>query len=193
MVKRLQETEQTISELRTTLSETRGGEPSPPSLPGRSTCPHTPSAKTGFDDASYAEANLSLDENGKLCYYGITSAVHAPSLAESTNIIDSHSSGSDARSLLTSNTIETGTWEEFALGNAAIQTDIPRDVISRLQIYWAWAAPMFIWVYVQRDMAISGPCYSPFLLVVMRAHAAHFDDHQTSELLISKARLLLGT
>lgn len=42
-------------------------------------------------------------------------------------------------------------------------------------------------------MAINGPCYSPFLVVVMCAHAAHFDDHQISELLISRARLLLGT
>lgn len=42
-------------------------------------------------------------------------------------------------------------------------------------------------------MAIGGPCYSPFLLIVMLSHAARFDSPKTSETLISKARLLLGT
>lgn len=42
-------------------------------------------------------------------------------------------------------------------------------------------------------MAIGGPCYSPFLLTVMCAHAARFDQGKTSEILISRARLLLGT
>lgn len=42
-------------------------------------------------------------------------------------------------------------------------------------------------------MAIGGPCYSPFLLTVMCSHAARFDSAKTSEMLISKARLLLGT
>lgn len=55
---------------------------------------------------------------------------------------------SDARSLLTSAALESKTWEEFALGNAAIQTDIPRQMISKLlQIHWTWIAPMFNWVY----------------------------------------------
>jgi hypothetical protein len=42
------------------------------------------------------------------------------------------------------------------------------------------------------DMAIGGPCYSPFLLTVMCAHAARFDQGRASEILISRARLLLG-
>lgn len=103
----------------------------------------------------------------------------------------------NARILLTSNALESRTWEEFALGNAAMQSDIPRQVISKLlQIHWAWITPMFNWVYrpaFMRDMAIGGPFYSPFLLTVMCAHAARFDSTKTGELLISKARLLLGT
>jgi hypothetical protein len=44
--------------------------------------------------------------------------------------------------------LEARTWETFALGNAAIQTDIPAATIERLlQIHWAWIAPMFNWVY----------------------------------------------
>ncbi|KAF5855676.1 hypothetical protein ETB97_008611 [Aspergillus alliaceus] len=217
MAKRLQETEQTITELRTALHEARGANLVQPPFPIERQIPNTPSVDAGFDDVSHAEASsstlvapdsepgsdqvllsdLSLDENGKLCYYGPTSAVHAPPPAESTNVHDSYSSMSDARSLLTSTALESRTWEEFALGNAAIQTDVPRHMISKLlQTHWTWIAPMFNWVYrpaFMRDMAISGPCYSPFLLIVMCAHAARFDDRQTSELLISRARLLLGT
>ncbi|OGM50324.1 hypothetical protein ABOM_001034 [Aspergillus bombycis] len=217
MAKRLQETEQTIAELRVALHEAREANLAQHTFPIERHIPNSPSVDTSFDNASHAEASsttqvasesdtapesvllsdLSLDENGKLCYYGPTSAVHAPPPAESTNVNDSHSSMSDARSLLTSAALESRTWEEFALGNAAIQTDIPRQMISKLlQIHWTWIAPMFNWVYrpaFMRDMAISGPCYSPFLVVVMCAHAARFDDHQISELLISRARLLLGT
>ncbi|KAF9776505.1 hypothetical protein IL306_005288 [Fusarium sp. DS 682] len=43
------------------------------------------------------------------------------------------------------------------------------------------------------DMAIGGPCYSPFLLTVMTSHAARFDSTKISEMLVNKARFLLGT
>ena len=42
-------------------------------------------------------------------------------------------------------------------------------------------------------MAIGGPCYSPFLLTVMCAHAARFDQGKMSDILVSRARLLLGS
>lgn len=42
------------------------------------------------------------------------------------------------------------------------------------------------------DMAMAGPYYSPFLLTVLCAHAARFDDSRLSDALISRARLLLG-
>lgn len=41
-------------------------------------------------------------------------------------------------------------------------------------------------------MASGGPCYSPFLLTVMCAHAARFDSRRMSEMLVSRARILLG-
>jgi hypothetical protein len=50
--------------------------------------------------------------------------------------------------MLASNAMESRTWEEFALGNVAFQSDIPRDAMSKLlQIHWAWIAPMFLFVY----------------------------------------------
>jgi hypothetical protein len=42
------------------------------------------------------------------------------------------------------------------------------------------------------DMVIGGPSYSPLLLTVLCAHSARFDSRETSEMLVSRARLLLG-
>jgi hypothetical protein len=42
-------------------------------------------------------------------------------------------------------------------------------------------------------MMTGGQYYSPFLLTVLCAHAARFDQSAMRELLISRARLLLGT
>ncbi|KAH8879521.1 hypothetical protein GQ53DRAFT_738654 [Thozetella sp. PMI_491] len=145
--------------------------------------------------------DLSLDENGKICYFGPTSSVHKPPTLSagpehSPSFIE-QSSKSDVRSLLTSSALESKAWEHFALDNAAIQSGIPRHMITRLlHVHWSWIAPMFMWVYrpaFMRDMTIDGPYYSPFLLTVMCAHAARFDQHSASEIFLSRARLLLGT
>lgn len=42
------------------------------------------------------------------------------------------------------------------------------------------------------DMSAGGLYFSEFLLVVLCAHAARYEDRQISELLISRARLLVG-
>ncbi|KAH8812417.1 fungal-specific transcription factor domain-containing protein [Xylogone sp. PMI_703] len=146
-------------------------------------------------------SDISLDENGKLCYYGPTSAVHDPSTIESIKTGDQHydspSAKSNVRSLLTSKAMESRAWEDFAAGNAAFRSDIPRHTLSRLlKIHWTWVAPMFMWVYrpaFMRDMSTGGPYFSEFLLVVLCAHTARFLDGNIGELLISRARLLLGT
>jgi len=52
-----------------------------------------------------------------------------------------------------------------------------------------------MWVYRPafiRDMMTEGPYYSPLLLTVLCAHAARFGAGEMKELLISRARLLLG-
>jgi hypothetical protein len=41
-------------------------------------------------------------------------------------------------------------------------------------------------------MVVGGPSYSPFLLTVLCAHTARFDSRELSELLIARARSLLG-
>lgn len=97
--------------------------------------------------------DLSLDENGKICYYGPTSAVHDPPSLESPS---PHASGnpdlltdkSRIRSMLVAKSHESRMWEDFALGAAAAQSDIPRPVITKLlHIHWTWISPMFMWVY----------------------------------------------
>lgn len=50
--------------------------------------------------------------------------------------------------MLTSQAAESRQWEEFALGNAAYQSEIPRTTLSKLlQTHWTWIAPTFMWVY----------------------------------------------
>lgn len=88
----------------------------------------------------------------QICYHGPTSAVHDP-LFLGTHDYPSQphqdtTSKRDMRTMLTSNAMESRAWEDFALGNAAIQSDIPREAMSTLlKLHWAWIAPMFMWVY----------------------------------------------
>lgn len=43
---------------------------------------------------------------------------------------------------------ESRAWEQFALGNAAIHHDIPKDILSKLlKLHWSWISPLFMWVY----------------------------------------------
>lgn len=94
-------------------------------------------------------SDLSLDAEGKICYYGPTSAVHDPPTPRVTEPQDVlQPAKSDVRSLLASKAMESRAWEEFSIGNAASRTDIPRATISDLlSMHWSWIAPMFMWVY----------------------------------------------
>jgi hypothetical protein len=108
-------------------------------------------AITGTPQESIAR-DISVDEHGKICYYGPTSAVHEPlGLASpSTNSLgrgDSSRRG-NVRAYLVSRARESTIWEDFALGNAALQLGLPRQVIAKLlHLHWTWVAPMFMWVY----------------------------------------------
>lgn len=96
---------------------------------------------------------LSVDEDGKINYYGPTSAVHEPPQPSQVDSPESQASTgaterADARASLAAHARETATWEEFALGNAALQTGIPRQLMAKLlHIHWTWVSPMFMWVY----------------------------------------------
>ncbi|OAA55544.1 Transcription factor [Niveomyces insectorum RCEF 264] len=186
---------------------------------------HAPSSSPRDRSSQDLLFDLSLDSNGKLCYVGPTSAVHNPPVIEShTSPIQTYDDAggagaappptkSDVRTLLTAKAIESRAWEEFALGSAAAQTEIPRAAVAKLlQIHWVWIAPMFMWVYrpaFMRDMATGGKYYSPLLLTILCGHAARFqEDHQfppgattteavttravAGDALITRARQLLG-
>lgn len=224
MAKRLQEAEATIVELRraldqmasdpkrpTTSSDSLGGHTSaaqaPGSLPGTyiDTSPATYAlsrsvAKSRESTTEELLSDLSLDASGKICYHGATSAVHDPAAVSNRSpnfqSFNEQNSKIDVRTLLTSNAMESRTWEEFAIGNAAIQNDMPRELMSRLlRIHWTCIGPMFMWVYrpaFMRDMMTGGQYYSPLLLNVMCGHAARFNERKIAEMLIARARLLLG-
>ncbi|ETS77652.1 hypothetical protein PFICI_09714 [Pestalotiopsis fici W106-1] len=226
MAKRLQEAEATIVELKraleqmsteprkpiVTTSDTLSGQISAAdapiaSLPGAYVeVPRTTYAlgRSATESRSSTTeellSDISLDASGKVCYHGATSAVHDPAAVSNRSpnfqSFNEQNSKIDVRTLLTSNAMESRTWEEFAIGNAALQNDMPRDLMSRLlRIHWVTIGPMFMWVYrpaFMRDMMTGGQYYSPLLLNVMCGHAARFNERKIAEMLIARARLLLG-
>ncbi|RYP18153.1 hypothetical protein DL765_004079 [Monosporascus sp. GIB2] len=171
--------------------------------------------------------HLSVDEHGEICYYGATSAVHDPPQEDSfdsqaatrnglaSSTADSRGAGSGAgdssagvpgsgqsvgasmRSTIAAYARESATWDKFAIGNASLETGIPKSVIARLlHIHWTWVSPMFMWVYrpaFVRDMATGGRYYSEFLLTVICAHSSKYHDTGFADILLSRARRLLGT
>ncbi|KAF5679222.1 nitrogen assimilation transcription factor nit-4 [Fusarium heterosporum] len=167
----------------------------------RDTQDSSPSALAGTGTSQDALAiELSVDEHGKICYYGPTSAVHEPlGLASpSTNSISRGESSkrADVRTYLVSRARESAIWEEFALGNASLQLGLPRQVMAKLlHLHWTWVAPMFMWVYrpaFMRDMTTGGRYYSELLLLVLCAHASKYSDNNNAQLLFSRVRVLLG-
>lgn len=115
------------------------------SAPLEPTEPASPSSESVLPD-------LSLDQDGKICFYGPTSAVHDPPNLDSPesqpSITSNKLSKVEASAYLSTRTKEAQEWENFALKQAAIQTDVPYTVIERLlRIHWTWISPMFMWVY----------------------------------------------
>ncbi|KAI0141251.1 hypothetical protein GGR57DRAFT_509232 [Xylariaceae sp. FL1272] len=146
--------------------------------------------------------DVTVDEHGEICYYGPTSAVHDPPGADSpaspaSTACTNSRSKADMRLALSAHVRESATWEEFALGNASLETGIPRAVMAKLlHTHWTWVSPMFMWVYrpaFVRDMATGGRYYSEFLLTVICAHSAKYQDGNFVDMLLARARRLLGT
>ncbi|KAH8590206.1 fungal-specific transcription factor domain-containing protein [Bisporella sp. PMI_857] len=227
MAKRLQEAEDVIAELRAKVDTTSPsslqinitpqdghlhnaldgtGTPSTPYIPisGSEFLPEDQTGDTAVHTTSKVStaADLSVDEHGEIQYYGPTSAVHDPPQIDLPvpQALSSHPNvftRADARSALAAQARESAIWEEFALGNASLQTGIPRQVLAKLlHLHWTWVSPMFMWVYRPafiRDMAIGGRYYSEFLLTVICAHAAKYQDGNCAEFLLARVRRLLGT
>ncbi|KAF2023467.1 hypothetical protein EK21DRAFT_105276 [Setomelanomma holmii] len=163
-------------------------------VPGASPQPsRTPKQPSGTE--------LMVDEHGNTRYYGPTSAVREPSLELSSPNAGTmqHSPAqqtSGTHSSLAAHARESAIWEEFAVGNASLQTDIPRQVIAKLlHIHFTWVGPPFLWVHRSafvRDMATGGSNYSEFLLLVLCAHAARYLKDSSADMLLNRARALIG-
>lgn len=227
MAKQLQDAEQTIAELRRAAyeaapnalhhsyapTETEPVQSREVSRQFSGPVEDNPRSHPGSAVSSPEEVlpDLSLDRDGKICFYGPTSAVHDPP-ASGTPLPQASNYEKYARALLAARASEARVWEGFALGRAAIQSDISRQVIAKLlSIHWTWTSPMFMWVYRPAftcefllgkqfmaglistdDMSTGGPYYLEFLLIVLCAHAARFCDLRIADRLISTARLRLG-
>jgi len=139
-----------------------------------------------------------MTTDGQLKYYGSTSAVHQPvamphsSPSAATTDLDTDQS----RTLLVSNASNSRNWEEFALTNAAMQLDIPHEMITRLlDVHWTWIQPMFMFTYrpaFMSDMSTGGPYFSPFLLSVICAHSTRFIEKHLGDTLVARARMLMA-
>ncbi|KAK2690804.1 hypothetical protein QWA68_010399 [Fusarium oxysporum] len=175
-------------------------ETSPTTHQSRLQDPPRPAAAIDGTPQDGLAIDLSVDEHGKICYYGPTSAVHEPlGLASPSTNSMSRGDGSkrtDFRAYLVSRARESTIWEEFALGNASLQLGLPRQVMAKLlHLHWTWVAPMFMWVYrpaFMRDMTTGGRYYSELLLLVLCAHASKYYDSNHAQLLFSRVRFLLG-
>lgn len=166
----------------------------------------TTSTQINYSNASKGTAppDLSVDGNGEIQYYGPTSAVHdppqphlEPPIVHISVSPSAHSSISEVSSALLAHAQESKIWEDYALGNASLQTGIPRPIIAKLlHMNRIWISPMFLYVYRPafiRDMATNGRYYSEFLLTVICAHAAKYQDGNYAEFLLARVRRLLGT
>lgn len=121
--------------------------------------------------------NTTLNEHGQPCYHGSTSLLHDPARSTSPEQSEVHydSPYSDraARTLLATMAIESRAWEDFALDNAAMRTNIPNSVISELlHLHWAWIAPMFMWVYRPAYMREYHTIRTRFILTTLQATLA---------------------
>ncbi|KAK9416533.1 putative Zn(2)-C6 fungal-type domain-containing protein [Seiridium unicorne] len=221
MAKRLEEAEETIERLRRSTetrtpavinrgcvqynaNEARSIQPQPSDtsapLPWSEEDPPLDTTQAGGSAPEIVLPDLSLDQDGKICFYGPTSAVHdPPDLDSPASQPSTHSnklSKGEANIYLAARSKEAENWETFALKQAALRSDVPYPVIEKLlKIHWTWISPMFMWVYRPAfilDMSADGQYFSEFLLMVLCAHAARYEDRKVAEMLISKARLLIG-
>lgn len=123
-----------------------------PSIPTHGIWDEPPSATSQVSSSIQKDPSgpeLTVDEHGSVRYYGPTSAVHEPSPgmpdADSPHDIPQRV---NLRSSLALHARESTIWEEFAIGNAAVQTGVPRQVIAKLlHIHWTWVSPMFLWIH----------------------------------------------
>ncbi|KAJ4292017.1 hypothetical protein N0V90_009916 [Kalmusia sp. IMI 367209] len=150
-----------------------------------------------------APPDLSVDGNGEIQYYEPTSAVHDPPqlqqkspLTQVSPSASSSSSKTEIVSALMAHAQESKIWEDYALGNASLQTGMPRQIIAKLlHMHWIWVSPMFMYVYRPafiRDMATGGRYYSELLLIVICAHAAKYQDGNYAKFLMTRALLQLS-
>lgn len=183
MARRLQEAEDTITNLQTQHTASSYGNPSsqaastpraspanhrlsptvaqveepPPTLP---LSDHPSNLPVAYSRPSkHHLPNISVDENGDIQYYGPTSAVHDPpqlQLPSPDSHICSATSGSLSTTTVHAHDQESKIWEDFSIGNASLQTGIPRQIMAKLlHLHWTWVSPMFMYVYRPGDLTRS--------------------------------------
>jgi hypothetical protein len=111
------------------------------------------SLQNGRTPKQSSGTELTIDEHGNTHYYGPTSAVREPSPRRGPSSPDLLRrpfavQAPDSSNSLAAHARESAIWEDFAFGNAALATGIPRQTMAKLlHIHFTWVGPMFLWVH----------------------------------------------
>lgn len=147
--------------------------------------------------ADSTEMSLSKDD---VCY-DTTSAVHPPEtlLQESPGSSaqpSSYSTSFPLQTVLAPSSDQIAFWEETALENAALYTQMPKTTVAHLlATHWTWVHGAFHFVpraMFLRDAAVGGEYFSVLLLHVICLHSTRFTEHHLTESLLARTRLYLS-
>ena len=151
------------------------------------------------------ETDISVDDEGSVTFHNSTSAVHQPPsdprrlpmhmpLAEAISMASNPSEDENAKRTLIQNANEQRQWEDYAIANTAVRTNVPKELSSELlKFHWCWIHPLFLFVYrpaFTRGMALVNasapeapdpPYFSETLLKVIQAHCARFLNHHVHQ------------
>jgi Fungal specific transcription factor domain len=99
-----------------------------------------------------------------------------------------------AKRVLVQNATQQRQWEDYAIANTAVKTNLPKEISNELLKYhWCWIHPLFLFVYrpaFTRGMAMVNanspdapdpPYFSETLLKVIHAHCARFLNHSVHQ------------
>ncbi|GAA5862506.1 hypothetical protein JCM8547_002087 [Rhodosporidiobolus lusitaniae] len=150
-------------------------------------------------DEGKSDTSLALNEHGQALYHGSTSHLHDGVSAHQWAAEQPPVDVTREVDLLRSSSRMQSMWEKIVYQN--LRSEEPDFALKEdlLKAFWCWQVPTHLAVYrplLVRDMALSGPHSSPFLLNVIYAHACRYtslvkNPEDTSKGFLSKAKLLL--
>lgn len=163
-------------------------------------------AATHASDCADTWAEVGVDEDGAVSFHGPTSRFHVSyeeSRPNHTKAIQQRPKEEQLNELASVARLQRRVWQPLLDAKGQSVDDFPPAVTTKLlKIYWTWQHPLHNCVYKPyfiRDMALSGPYFSEFLLTSIYALAGRhstLDDGEMAlvekgERFMEKAKQLL--